>query len=434
MWWEVQGSEGGNYAPLFTNRPYVSSKRATNGRFYSTREFGLQVNIKCPQYLKVGDKIFLSISDSGWGSTYGIGDTLLLPLIAKRDLYLTGGRAGDPTQQWFVSLSKDGPFPVYLLNPDVPIAYSSGGLSFVIFQGGIPFAKGDRFEFAIVGGHWKWRVNGGAWQSESPPNEITSEAQAFYEGLSVLFAAGAAPCFVAGDRYSFRVWQPWSSSNVRSPRVEMWKWGGSDSAVMVWDIGAVQAIESVALGAHEIPEGATITLEGGDEPDTWLWSEELTWREGVMYAELAERSARYLRLTLDDAVGGALGWVFAGPALTTSLQSEGSFAPAYKVNRADSGLFQGGRFLGKTIDGEISWTGGALSEEDVSNITETLDWTKEHDDEQLIVVPNVTRPHEAFLGRIDADRVEFPDLFTWGPNAGKARRHSARLPFAGAWR
>jgi methyl coenzyme M reductase subunit D len=48
-------------------------------------------------------------------------------------------------------------------------------------------------------------------------------------------------------------------------------------------------------------------------------------------------------------------------------------------------------------------------------------------------VPNVTRPAEAFLGRVAVDEVEFPDVFMYGPNSGKARRHETRFPVAGAW-
>ena len=62
-----------------------------------------------------------------------------------------------------------------------------------------------------------------------------------------------------------------------------------------------------------------------------------------------------------------------------------------------------------------------------------LDWVKSHDDEPIIVVPNYTRPTEAFLGRPAADEVEFEDVFRYGPNAGKARRHSTRIPIAGVW-
>jgi hypothetical protein len=221
-YWDVVGSDGGAYGAAFNNRPYYSARRASaKDKYFSTHEFAFQINVKCPQDLREGDQITLAIGDAASGATYQVGDVLTLPIIAAQPLYLAGGQNGSAIQKWYVSGSVSGAMAQYTYNPASPAAYSSGGLTFLLQPGGIPFAKGDRFTFSIEGGHYRWRktVNGspGSWSGSLA---IPGTATALDSGLSIAFTPGAYPSFVAGDAFQFRVLQPWAVSNIATPSVE----------------------------------------------------------------------------------------------------------------------------------------------------------------------------------------------------------------------
>ena len=432
-WWVA---ETGGYAPVFSNEPYWSSRQSGNeGKFYSTKEFAFQINVACTQRLEDGDQVTISINDSAWPSTYQVGDEITLPVVAAGDLYLAGGQNANTVQIWNVRGSVSGPLANYTLDTAAPSAYSASGLGFQINKGGIGFVIGDKFIFAIEGGHFVWRVNAGAWNVDSPPLDITGSQTPLYTGLSVTFTAGEAPSFAAGDTYSFRILQPRAASNLQAPGPESWQWVADDQAIDV-DLGSSQSIANLAIALHTLPAGCTITVEGsisGGSPFA-DWTETLTRVEGPIYKELAAvRTARYLRVTLNDAPNATIGWLFAGAPITTTLSADLSLSRAWKIDRGAGGLYQGGRYLGKAVAGEIEWTEGSLPESDVTALQAMLDWVKSHDDEPIIIVPNVTRPAEAFLGRVAVDEVEFPDVFMYGPNSGKARRHETRFPVAGAW-
>lgn len=437
MWWEVSGSAGGGYAPAFSNQPYYASRRAEeNGKYYSTHEFGFRINVKCPERLKAGDTITLAIGSAVWSPTYQIGDELVLPIVAGADLRLAGGQDGNDVQQWNVTGSVAGPLPVYSLNIDAPTAYSSGGLSFLITPGAIAFALGDKFTFALEGGHFKWRVNTGMWNVSSPLDAIPVGPVLLYEGLSATFATGNASSFSPGDRYSFRLLQPRAASNLQTPGVEVWQWDGDDPE-FVFDLGSVEDVANLALALHTLPDGCTITVDGSvalGSPFTPDWTETLVWREGPIYKQLATvQSARYLRLTINDAPDAMIGWFFAGPAVMTTLSADLELSKAWKLNRGAGGLFGGGRYLAKAVNGSVEWTEGALLEGDVEKLEAMLDYSKANGDEPILIVPNYTRPEKAFLGRIAVDEVNFPDVFSYQPMAGKSQRLSARFALAGVY-
>lgn len=436
-WWEVVGSEDGHLAPAFNNHPYYASQLAANGKgYFSLKAWGLQINVSCVSKLKVDDEITLAINNAGQSTTYQIGDELQLPIIAGRDLYLAGGQDGNTVQVWNVRGSVAGALANYTLDTASPTAYSASGLGFQINQGGIPFVVSDRFTFSAEGGHFQWRVNGGAWDGSSPPLDIPDGSIALYEGLSATFPSGAAPSFAVDDMYSFRILQPRAASNIETPGPEAWQWVG-DGQDMTADLGETETISNLAIGLHTLPEGTTITVTGAasdGSPWTPDWTETLTWREGPIYAELAtERTARYLRFSFSGASGAMIGYLFAGVPVVTTLSADLTLSRSYKLLRGSGGLYQGGRYLGKAVSGEIEWTEGALPEADVAKLQAVCDWVKAHDDEPVVIVPNVTRPQEAFIGQIAADEVEWPDVFMYGPNVGRERRHSVRIPVAGVW-
>lgn len=433
-YWEVVGSDGGGYAPAFNNRPYYSARRASaKDKYFSTHEFAFQINVKCPNDLREGDQITLAIGDAASGATYQVGDVLTLPIIAAQALYLAGGQDGNAVQKWYVSGSVSGAMAQYTYNPATPAAYSSGGLTFLLQPGGIPFAKGDRFTFSIEGGHYRWRktVNGvaGAWSGSLA---IPAAATVLDSGLSIAFTPGAYPSFVTGDAFQFRVLQPWAVSNISTPGVERWQWSGA-APTLVADLGSSQSVSMVALARHTLSAGTTLLLEGGTAPGVYTWSQTLTWQAGSIVKEFAAQTARYLRLTLGSAAGGGIGWWWAGTPLTTSLSASVQLRRQYLIERESVGIDQGGRSLGKAVGGTVAWSEGAMSEDDMAGVTALLDWCKDADDEPFILVPQISRPTEVLLARVNTDEVDIVDVWDYQPDAAYQRRFSAELQLSGVW-
>lgn len=432
-YFSVEGSVGGGYAPLFANKVYYSSRRANEeGQYFSTHEFGLQINVRCVEDLEEGDTITLAIGDAAWPSTYQVGDELVLPIIAAAPLNLAGGRDDASEQTWSVTGSEFGPFPPWVFTPgDSPTAYSEDGLSFDIELRGIPNAKGDAFRFDVEGGHYRWRVNAGAWSSSTdiPVGEV-----AFDEGLLIEFVAGAAPSFEAGDVHSFRVAQPWAVSHVQEPRPTRWRWAfESGGTTLEVDLGAVHDLDTFAIAMHTIPEGATLTLEGGDAAAD-EWTEPVTWNAWVAVQTLsAPRTARYLRLTIEADAAGTIGWLWAGEALGSTLSADMAVRPAFNVARANVPGFQGATTLGKARGQSVAWTEGALSEADATALLAMFDYVKSNHDEPIVLLPNVNRPAEAIVGTIVEDALDFPEVHGEQPNDGARRRYSTSFEVRGIW-
>lgn len=415
FYWTVVGSEAGAYAPAFTNHPYWSSRRADDkNAYYATHEFAFQINVKCPEDLLEGDTITMGINSAARAALYRVDDTLSLPIISAHDLYLAGGQDSSLVQQWLVNGSVSGPFPPYDFDPDAPVAYSTGSpsaLSFLLIPGGIDFVKGDKFTFSVDGGHYRWRKNGGAWNSSSPPEPIPTGLTAFDDGLSILFTPGASPSFAAGDIFSFRALQPWAVSNLQDPGVERWQWAAeSPGPTLDIDLGSVQTLDMAAIALHTLPEGAGITLAGGVATPT-DWSEPMTWREDVIATPFSQsRSARYLRLSLTSATNGGIGWLWVGEAFKTTTSADVTPRRAYKFARGDGGLNTRGRFLGKGRGADVRWTEAALTDPDMTGLADLLDWVKQNDDEWLVFLAQVTRPEEAMLVQVTDDQIEEHDL------------------------
>jgi hypothetical protein len=436
-WWTVEGTAGGEYGPAFTNRAYHSVRKAeTDGAFYRTKEFGFVISIECPNLLEVGDQIVLSIGGAAWGATYQNGDELVLPVIGAHALQLAGGQNGSGVLHWYVTGSVDGAFANYDYDPGAPTAYSDGGLGFQIYPGGVPWRKGDRFDFDVIGAHYEYRKNGGAWSALAP---VLGVPDSIGDGLSVEFVPGTSPAFVTGDVYSFRVGQPWAVSNLKSPAgPERWEWdpaAGSTPSLVI-DLGSAQTVRDALIAMHTIPQGATITLQGGSVAGVYTWTEVLTWAPRVIYSEFAADHAgtRYLRLSLTVAPTGGIGWFRAGVPLTQSLQSRQRLRNVYKIDRGDAGTFQGGKTVASTISGQVEFTEGGLNETDFANLRAFLDYVKGNDDQPFVFVPNVTRPLEAYLVHVLSDDVEIvDDLSEFGANAGIERRFSATLPLQGSF-
>jgi hypothetical protein len=335
-------------------------------------------------------------------------------------------------QNWYLTGSVDGPLPPYAFDPTSPAAYSITGLSFLLQVGGIEYAKGDRWRWAVEGGHWHWRKDGGAWHDDSPQQGIPIGPVSLDAGLTVEFITGAADSFVAGDIFSFSARQPSAVSNLQFPTSAVWKWSGA-TATFLCDLGSTQRLAMVAL-LHSLPAGATITLDGGATSAVSDWTETLTWRADAIWQSI-DHSSRWVRFSFASATGGAIQWAWIGDPLAMTRPAD--FVPALSasIKRANAGLTQGGRSLGRTVSGTMTWAEGDLEESDVDGLTDLFNWVKDNDDEPLLAVPQITRTTEAAVfARINADELDFVDVFGYQPSAGYARKLSAAIPLAGVWR
>lgn len=441
-WWE---DESGTYAPFFTNTRGYSSRKSVAGAYFSTHEFTFIINVDCPGDLKYGDSVTILIRDAGWGATYQLGDKLEVPIIAAQALYLTGGVAASPVQTWTLNGTVSGPLNPYLFNPDSPSAYSIASpinLTFLLVEGGVPFAKGDRFRWAVEGGHYRWRKDGGAWDGTSPPLAIPITSDALSDGLSLSFVAGAAASFVDGDVYKFHARQPWAVSNTQTPSLDVWKWDADESPSVVTfdaDFGSVKQIDLFAM-LHGIPEGATVTFSGGVAGNN-EWTEPLTWRTDAIWKAM-NRLARYVRIRIaDGSAGGWIMWPWAGVPLTTILAAE--FVPTieHQVSRPSGGL-QGGRHIGRGIAGEVIWTEAALHDDDIgwsvdaaSGIRPMFDELKQNDDEPFLFIPQVTRVADPVVfARLASDALRFEDASRLNRNEGGARRWTVAMSLAPVYR
>lgn len=437
-WWaDVEGV----YQPLFTNERFYFCKKTVDGGVRSSHEATGAIMVECVNDLRYGDEVTVRILNASQGSTYQVGDKEEQPIIAAAALPLTGGVNPAPTQTWTLNGSVDGPFPPYTFNPDAPLAYAgtvgASTIGFILVEGGIPPAKGDRFRWAVEGGHYRWRVNGGAWQDASPPAAIPLVADLIDEGLSLAFAAGAAASFVLDDLYKFLARQPWAVSNTQTPSDAVWKWDGADVTYAA-DFGAPQPITMFAM-LHTLPEGATITLNGGLAAAN-EWAETITWRPDAAWKEM-DQTARYVSLAITNATGGSIQWPWAGVPLTTALSSE--FIPTvdYQINRP-SGNLQGGRYLGRGIAGEVVWTPDHLSDadigwstDDVDGLRAMFDELKRNDDEPFLFVPQVTRVADPVIfARLGSDSLRFEDVDGLGLNEGRPRHWTVTLPLAPVYR
>ncbi len=419
-WWTSPG-----YLPAFTNRIWHSVRRNSDGDIESTQEFALAIVCACPDKLMEGDTITVSIDDvTGVAKTYQIGDEFKVPVVNASPVYLAGGVDGNDTHTWLVTGSVSGKLPDYAVVNGAEVPYSAGGLGFTIYRKGMPFALGDQWTFAVEGGQYRWRKNDGAW---STPADIPAAPVGLSDGLSAEFTPGAAPSYVSADSYLFEVRQPYSPNHIRQPGKYRWRWNGSAASVTA-NLGATKTLDYIVLGAHSLPAGAMVTVEGGPDGVAWPESVAMTWRAGAMSEMLAVPwNVAWLRLSVSNATGGAVDWWWAGEALTTEY-SAGRLVMRrnYSVTRG-GGVNPSALYAGRGMGGEVAWE-TFLGQVDLDNILHMVDHVKEHD-ESIILLPHFKHPQDAAEVRIAVDDVDIVDDYQFQPDDASNRQLSISLPF-----
>ena len=426
-WW---ADVSGYYLPAFTNKPYISCRRNTDtGEAYSTMEFGFGFVVACPERLKEGDTLTIVIIQVDGEKPYQVGDEAVLQTIAAGPAWLAGGVDGTDVQTWRVAGSTSGALPDYLVPTDgtaVPV-YAQVGTELQLAPGGIPFVLGDVFSLAIEAGQYRWRRGAGAWSALT--DIPAAGADVLADGLTVHFDAGAAPSFTPGDIYGFDVHQPWAVSHVRDALATMWGWAGSD-ATMVIDLGSVQDLGAVALARYELPEGAAVAVELSDDAVTWSapLAMDVSHAVSVRFASL---QARYVRVSVVDAPGGSIGWIWAGQPLATDHHaSTCQRRRRWAVGRG-SGLNPATLYAGAGDGWSLAWSPGnemasRLLEADAQQLVALLDWAQETD-EPMIFTPHYLHPQDASLVRFGADALDVSDKHEFQPDGASHRLLSAAL-------
>ena len=429
FWWT---DVDGYYLPAFTNEAYISARRNTETQeAYSTKEFGFGLVVACPDRLKVGDSITIRIEQVDSQRPYAVGDTATLQTVGAGAAWLTGGVDGTDELTWRVAASAAGALPDYLVPTDGTAApvYSQEGVDLQIALGGIPFALGDKFTFAVEAGQYRWRKDGGAWSvaSDIPATGIASLA----DGLVATFQPGAAPSFVAGDAYSFAVYQPNAASHVQSAGANAWAWDGA-SASTVLDFGVATVVKMVALARYSLPPGATATVQLSSDGTTWVDFGALDVSGLIALMTLDPPIlARYLRVSLAGATGGSIGWLWAGEPLATTYSASTCQPTRRWAVQRGQGVNAAALYSGAGVGWSAEWSidaklGGYLTQAEASALVGVVDWAQQHD-EPLIFVPHHLHPQDAALVRPADDAIEVTDAMEYQPNDMGGRKLQARL-------
>lgn len=426
-YWVVNGGE---YLPVFNNTYWHSCQRRYNpetgkDEIVSTYEVGFGLQISCEDRLTEGDTITISISDVSAQYPYQIGDKYEIPLVAGGPIVFAGGVTGTDTLTWTVKSNTAGALANYALTALEP-AYSGGGLGFTIHRGAIPFALGDAFAFGVeTGGRFRWRKDAGAWSADTAIADTVSLG----EGLSAAFVSGASPSFVVSDLYRFAVRQPNSPNHVQIAHGDAWRWSGATATLtLTWP--SDQTIAVVGLLRHGLSASATVSIALKNSGGTTLQTLTPAVGAGPLVSVLASPLAtvRSIQISIANATGMSLGWVYAGQPFSTSHNASIMLNRSYALERGD-GLNPRGAYLGVGKGGEIRWENWLLqSEFDV--LLALVDACKADSDAPIVLLPNINHPADAALVRVDSDALEVSDVFDYQSADAARRRLSLTLPFA----
>lgn len=428
-WWV---DVNGYYLPAFSNQAYISARRDTDtGEAYSTKEFGFGLVVACPDRLMIGDELTITIQQVDSARPYSVGDTAVLQTVGAGPAWLTGGIDGTDEQTWRVAASVAGALPDYMVPTDgsAAPAYVQEGVTLQLALGGIPYALGDKFTFAVEAGQYRWRKDAGAWSSlaDIPATGIAGLA----DGLQATFQPGAAPSFVAGDAYTFAVYQPNAASHVQAATAPAWAWAGATASTTI-DFGASKPLAMLAMARYSLPPGATATVQLSDDGTTWGTAVALDVSGLIaLHTFAADTAARYLRVNVASATGGSIGWLWAGvPPVYCYSATSCKRTHRWAVQRGQ-GVNSASLYSGAGVGWDVSWDtqgamGGYLSQDEVADLVAMVSWAQQQG-EPLIFLPHYLHPQDAALVMAGTDALDVTDVHEYQPNASAKRLLSASL-------
>ncbi len=400
-WW----ASTDDYAPIFSNRFYHSARLLSSGRgelvAETTREFAFGPQVGCPELLQVGDQIIVTINGVNGVQTYQPGDLIVADITRATEVEFGGGQTGNDTLTFSVVGSIDGRLLDYELYTPVPVPYDDGGVSFQVAPGGIDFALGDAWTFAVEGGRFRWRKDGGTWSSAVDIDAASPVSLG--DGLNAVFSAGSAPSWVPGDRWTFSALAVNGPDQLRQPSPEAFAWASSQQLVIT--PASASPVEGLLIAEHGIPEGATITLEGSDDNfvSTPL-NTAVPWATRSIWLPLSGSYAKY-RLTINQ--GGSIRWLWLAEPLEAAMRGGGvELGRAVRRHRLPG--------LGRRSALSLSVEHSALSQSSVDTLLAAFDHAAEVDESLLGVLLGGAAPLAAIVRLADAP-IEIADVFEYHP-------------------
>lgn len=410
----------------FTNVGYHSARRriGENGEeiIESTQEFFFVPAIAGT--LQPGDQIAVIIENaSGVSNTYKEGDRFSIDVVAAGPVEFGGGQDGDDTLTFSVRDSVDGALAAYSYDTTSPAAYSDSGIGFEVTPGTIPFALGDQFSFAVEGGQFRWRKDGGSWSADTQIDASVSLS----DGVSAVFDFGQAPSFVADDVYE------WLAESVNGPQQTI---RPTDTA-MEWTTSTVITVNNPGtvtdfFMVHELASGATVQIEGSDDSfSTSPLDTMVTVTSETMSASLGATNYAEYRITITGS--GSIKWLWLGspynPVGAENGRGAGGIVEGLtrRLVRQASGVNGTGAYIGKGRSGRVSWSW--LSDTDADNLEALIVHAFESDQARIGFLPHHLHRDEGFLARVEAP--EISDKRNYQSDSASRRNLSATLALEG---
>lgn len=415
-WWE---DTEGFYLPAFTNRPFVSAHRQSDGKIVSTREFGFGLVTECGHRLKEGDRITIKIYGTNGQNTWSEGDRFVIPLIGAASAPLTGGADGDPTQTWTVRSSVLGALADYPWLASAPAPWAHAPATVQLAPGGIPFEVGDSVMFDIEGGGLRWRRDGGAWNEDDLYGVVPLDLG---DGLLLQAQPGAAPSFLGGDTWQFSAVATFGTQRMRQPRIgQAFAWDGAAVTLEI-DLLTAQPLEAVMLAMHGIALDATVVVSGGlADADEWTLPAEV--HPSIILAVLPHvdgdpvLEARYLRVAVTGAgTGGTTGWLWAGMGWQPTVgPSTVDMKRQYGLSRG-AGINPAALYRGVGTGGSWSWNvddGAALLAGNARALRDLIDHSAAQGLEPVALIPDLRITEDASIAVIEADEIVMREFNNW---------------------
>lgn len=425
-YWDLPG-----YLPADTNRIYHSAKKDTDGEVYSTMEFALGIVLKCPEYLKVGDSVTVTIGDvTGTGATYQLGDTYEVPIIAASPVGLSGGQTGDDTHTWSVRGSTTGRHVDYAVVDGSEVAYSQSGVpEFTIYRGAFDAAIGDEFTFSVQSPRFRWRKDGGTYSSYADIPSIGTASLS--DGLTAQFSSGSAPSWPTLGVWTFAAKQPYAPANAALSGDAAFEWGTGATADVIYDLGSSKSIITVGALWHELPVGAQLTISGGETTSADDWSVVIDRTLGPMVAHAPSPStARYVKFALAGSASGILRWLWVGAPLSmTSSATEMRLSVTHTIN-VGAGVNPGGQYRGSGGGAQLVWDGtadGYLLPADIDAILAMVDAHAKAGNTPVALIPVNDEPAGALLTRLGQTTYEYADRLAFTSATSQIRSLSIQL-------
>ena len=362
-------------------------------------EFAFNISTPCGGALKVGDKITVEIGGTVYERTYQLGDITYLPTVASQNLYFYGGVDGDDLYTFGVRSDLDT-FPDYLLDRNAPARYTNSKLSFQIEDGIVPFQVGDVFEFAIEGGHFVWRKDGGAWSSAL---QITQDLQSFDSGLRIGFEFGVSPSFMQGDLWEALCTQENRAANMLTP----WqaKRRGTGNITIAFD--APVDVDTLIIDGHDLAASITFKASNASDFSSLIYSSVIAPDALICKLIAADPAvpvtARYFRVEITGEAEIRYLWL----GQRTHLDSDAdTIRPLKRYNMARSNGRSPFSLLQSSRKGYTVGYESFIYNADFVKLQEMFDYLKENNDMPLYFIPNINYPADCIRGTIEVDNLE----------------------------